>query len=186
MYLHSCVPISFSNFYWKLPRPIYVTRSRKNWMHDQAQKALKQAGEQDEERGEDSSELSSNIYKRPSSKASRGRGGRGRGRGQGKGRGRAKNKPKPVPDLQSSSHKRKDSESKESQERPLKRPAASKPPQDPIKFISYCEQYYSTLLVLFNSVPRFTCTGHEDDRANEDRSRGVASHCREGARLLCS
>ena len=104
----------------------------------------------------------------------------------GEGRGRAKNKPKPVPDLQSSSHKRKDSESKESQERPLKRPAASKPPQDPIKFISYCEQYYSTLLVLFNSVPRFTCTGHEDDRANEDRSRGVASHCREGARLLCS
>ena len=103
-------------------------------MHDQAQKALKQAGAQDEERGEDSSELSSNMntYKRPSSKASRGRGGRGRGRGQGKGRGRAKNKPKPVPELQSSSHKRIDLESKENQERPLKRPAASKPPEDPV------------------------------------------------------
>ena len=104
-------------------------------MHDQAQRALKQAGEKTDDRGEDSSEVS--TYKRPSSKASRGQGGRGRGRGQGRGRGRAKNKPKPVPELPSSSHKRKDSKSKDNQERPLKRPAASKPPEDPaINFIS--------------------------------------------------
>ena len=82
-------------------------------------------GNEEDERGEDSSQLSSDVanMKRPASKP-RGSG-HGRGRGnRGRGRGRAKNKPQPIPDLSKGKRNAEKAEDEESKEPPKKRPAA--------------------------------------------------------------
>ena len=95
-----------------------------------------------EERGEDSSIVSSDIdgmRKKPAAKipsaSSRGTGARGRGRGggRGRGRGRAKNKPQPVPNLVPKKRKAEDEdiqdEDDHDDEEPIKKKPASKKPK---------------------------------------------------------
>ena len=110
-------------------------------MSSSGPKVLKQASGEvpDEERGEDSSVVSSDVdtKKKPASKipsaSSRGTSARGRGRagGRGRGRGRAKNKPQPVPNLIPKKKRQAEDEDKQDEEPMMKKPASKKSKKTP-------------------------------------------------------